>query len=309
MILMSVMEKAEYLDLDGRQLRLLLTIQSAGSLSAAAKLLDMNQSTVSYWLDLMRQRFDDPLFVRVGNGVEPTERTKAMLPLAKGILHQLEAMCETEQYQPADDNGTLRFAAATIERDSIIKPLLTYARQTAPNLRIELAASGSPFQMVDTLRQATADFILMPDRIDATEGIMRRNLFEFTDTVFFDPSIPLAPGDLDAYCNRPQARVALGPEAGFGIDRKLAALGKSRKIILQTADFDSVLNLISGTDLIATLPSILKGPRTANLSHVPLPWAQDPKHLVLFWHARNQSSARHKFWRDKIVSLAKSAAP
>lgn len=74
----ETIEESDYLDLDGRQLRLLLAIRKAGSLSGAARVLGMNQSTVSYWLDQMRHRLNDPLFVRAGNGVESTQRAKAI---------------------------------------------------------------------------------------------------------------------------------------------------------------------------------------------------------------------------------------
>ncbi|MEO1337851.1 MAG: LysR family transcriptional regulator, partial [Myxococcota bacterium] len=102
------MEKTDYLDLDGRQLQILVTIHSVGSLSAAAKVLNMNQSTISYWLDLLRKRLNDPLFVRAGKGVQPTERAEALLPLAQETLRQLKSICEREDYAPSNDTGILR---------------------------------------------------------------------------------------------------------------------------------------------------------------------------------------------------------
>lgn len=306
MILIRAMENTDYLDLDGRQLRLLLTIHKTGSLSAAARVLDMNQSTVSYWLDLMRKRLGDPLFIRAGNGVEPTAHAKALFPAAREALRHLEMMCQREDYDPQNDTGVLRFSATTVERDLIIAPLLRFALDVAPGMMIEVGPSDSPRLLSDRLRRGEVDFVIMPDRLHEGEGIMRRRFADFENAVFFDPAYPLAEGDIDAFCARPQARVALGPDAGFSVDRRLARLGKTRHVALQASDFDSVLNLIKGTNVIATLPQRLAVNSAAHLSHIAPPWPQSSLELVVYWHTRNQAAARHKFWRDALFRAQQS---
>lgn len=303
MVSITTMEKPDYLDLDGRQLQILLTIHVAGSLSAAARMLDMNQSTVSYWLDLLRKRLGDPLFVRAGNGVQPTERAKALLPIARETLRQLKSICETEDYDPAVDTGALRLAGSAMERDLVIAPLIRQGIAIAPNMTFELSPSGSAFQVVERLRNGPLDFVLMPDQVSEGDGIMRRAVLKFVDAVYFDVGHPLSPDDLDAFCTRPQARVALGPDAGFEIDRRLAKLGKKRHVALQVGDFDTALRLIQGTPIIATLPSHLARGSADQLGSIDPPWAQEPRNIMLYWHGRNQNSARHKFWRDRIREI------
>jgi LysR family transcriptional activator of mexEF-oprN operon len=149
------------------------------------------------------------------------------------------------------------------------------------------------------------DFVVMPDRLHEGEGIMRRTFADFEDAVFFDPHYPLAEGDLDAFCARPQARVALGPDAGFAVDRHLARLGKTRHVALQVSDFDSALSLIRGTNLIATLPQRLVATSAAHLRHVAPPWPQTRLPLVIYWHARDQTSERHTFWRKALFQVEK----
>lgn len=215
----------------------------------------MNQSTVSYWLDLLRQRFDDPLFVRAGNGVEPTERATALFARAREALGLLEALFESDSYDPDRDRGTLRFAATAIERDLLIAPVQRQAQAIAPELTFEVQPSGPTFQVIDRLRQGTVDIAVMPEISVESEGLLRRTLTRIEDAVYFDPDHPLEEGDLEAFCARPQARVAFGSEAGFGIDRRLAKLDRTRRVALQVADFDSALRLIRRTPIIATLPA------------------------------------------------------
>ncbi|PRY20414.1 DNA-binding transcriptional LysR family regulator [Aliiruegeria haliotis] len=296
------MENSDYLAIDGQQLQILLTIQQAGSLSGAAKMLDMNQSTVSYWLELLRKRTGDPLFVRQGNGVVATERAKELFPAAEAALAQLQAIFEPQIYVPENDHGVLRIATTAVERALLIKPLIEHAIKVAPNLSIELRSTGSAHQVIDQLRDGSLDAAIMPPKVAEGDGLMRRHLFSTKDVVFFDPKHPLEENDLDAFCARAHVRVGFGPDAGFDIDRRLAKLGRKRKVAMQVADFDSALAMIRGTPLIATLPAPLAPP---DLSSVSPPWKQNGLDLALIWHTRNQTSERHRYWRNTLTDIAK----
>ncbi|SCZ67838.1 DNA-binding transcriptional regulator, LysR family [Epibacterium ulvae] len=303
MVSIYTMEKTDYLNIDGHQLRILLTIREAGSLSGAAKILDMNQSTISYWLDLLRKRTGDPLFVRHGNGVEPTARARDLFPAAEAALRQIEAMFEPQLYDPAEDHGVLRIACTALERDTLLKPLIHHAQQVAPALSFELPNSGSSFQLIERLRLGTLDAVFMPAGSSERDGILQRTLSRFSDAVYFDPQYPLETDNLDAFCDRPQVRVAFGPDAGFSIDRKLTKMGRTRHVAVQVSDFESALALIAGTRLIATLPALLN---RQGLQKIAPPWENPQRELALYWHARNQTSARHRYWRDTLAKLAKS---
>lgn len=260
----------------------------------------MNQSTVSYWLDQLRTRTGDPLFVRAGNGVQPTERAKVLLPEAEAALRHLDAMFATPDYDPKTDVGTFRIAATAVERNILLAPFLQHVLTQAPNLTIDFVQTGSHFQTVQALQNGTIDLCFMPPSDTATDGIMQRKLIQFRETVFFDPAYPLEEGNLDAFCARPQARIALGPDTSFTIDRRLAKMGRKRKIALQVPDFDSALALIKNSDLIVTLPDILPAP---DLCTVNPPWPTSPIDIGMFWHARSQTSERHRYWRKVISKL------
>ena len=296
------MEESDYLGIDGRQLHILLTIQKAGSLSGAARMLDMNQSTVSYWLDQLRTRTGDPLFVRAGNGVTPTERAKALFPEAEAALRHAEAMFAAPNYDPSTDTGNFRIAATAAERVSLLAPLLQTVRTSAPGLTIEVPRPGSSFETMQQLQDGTLDLCFLPHGGEAGEGIMQRKLRSFRDVVFFDPQYPLEEGDMDAFCARPHARVALGPDASFAIDRRLAKMGLKRDVVLQVSDFDTALGLLKGTDIIVTLPDVLVAPSLAKVSP---PWPTPAIDICMYWHARSQTSARHSYWRKILAELSR----
>ena len=72
------MSKFDYLGLDGRTLRTFLTVLEEKSVSRAAERLGVSQSAVSHTLDKLRSIFDDPLFIRIGRGIESTARARVM---------------------------------------------------------------------------------------------------------------------------------------------------------------------------------------------------------------------------------------
>ena len=119
---------------------------------------------------------------------------------------------------------------------------------------------GSLFQTVQNLQEGVLDICFLPLDAAKGDGIMQRKLFSFRDVVYFDPKNPLPEDDLDAFCARPHARVALGPDASFAIDQRLAKMKRKRKVVLQVPDFDSALTLIKDTDIIVTLPDVLSTP-------------------------------------------------
>ena len=107
----------------------------------------MNQSTVSYWLERLRYRFKDPLFIRSGAGVIPTQRAESLIPQAKSLLHALKTFSQNDEYTPSEDNATLKIAVNSVERDLVVQPLLSKAREVAPNLKFEIHATGSNHQV------------------------------------------------------------------------------------------------------------------------------------------------------------------
>ena len=68
-------------DLGRLDLNLLVALEALleeGSVSRAAERLGVTQSAASHKLDKLRVIFDDPLFVRVGRGIESTARARGL---------------------------------------------------------------------------------------------------------------------------------------------------------------------------------------------------------------------------------------
>src|ERR1700712_2963157 len=61
-------------------------VYSAGNISNAAKQLALTQPAVSNAIGRLRERFDDPLFVRDGRIMKPTLRSRQMIGAVRDAL-------------------------------------------------------------------------------------------------------------------------------------------------------------------------------------------------------------------------------
>lgn len=302
------MEKTDYLQIDGKQLRLLVTIYEAGSLTRAGDILDMHQSTVSYGLDRLREQLGDPLFVRSGQGVIATARTEELIEQARGLLHQLRAFALPDTYDPSTDNGVLRIATNALERDLLLKQVLDKIHALAPRLAFKVRASGSQHDVIEGLRAGDIDIALFPALHGDISDIKQRVLLSFQDGVFFDSAQRKGPTTLTEYCACHHAQITLGQDAHSDVDSLLKERGMDRRVMLQVGDFDTLAALMKGTDFVVVLPTLFKQGCFSEFDYVDPPWENKSRRLAMLWHVRQHAAERNKFWRDQIAAIAKTVS-
>ncbi|MCA3930489.1 LysR family transcriptional regulator, partial [Burkholderia sp.] len=123
--------------LDLNLFRVLDAVYVHGGIGAAARALHLTQPAVTHALNRLRAHFDDPLFVRQGNRVVPTERTRSII--ADVQLH-LKGLQGAVRDPSAFDPATLDLSIAVGIRDvleSIALPRIVAAfADEAPGLRL-----------------------------------------------------------------------------------------------------------------------------------------------------------------------------
>ncbi|MFC3122884.1 LysR family transcriptional regulator [Agaribacter flavus] len=291
------------LDIDGKQLLLFVTIYDSGSLTRAAELLEINQSTVSYWLEKLRTRFNDPLFIRKGQGIIATPRAETLIPKARMLIQTLSEFSEPEEYEPKTDEGELCIAANSAERDVLIKPFMTQMAIRAPKLKLRIEPTGSAFQLSDNLKNDHVHFALFPTNLLKGDGLMQKVVIRASNVIFSDPNFGAPPNTLEKYCLRPHARILFGPNPKSSIDERLARIGTKRFIRLEVSDFESLASLIKDTDTIATLPSFCQLGAFKNYQTSPVPWDDKKLELALYWNARHNKSSRLSYWRQVFTDI------
>jgi DNA-binding transcriptional LysR family regulator len=126
---------------DFDQLKTFTAVADAGSLSAAAPLLHLSQSTVSEQVRKLEERAGVPLFVRSKRGVEPTASGTRLLEHARRLVALNEAAFDELRGQAI--KGELRVAITDYFRPNEVAGLLARLRECYPRLSLHVRAMKS----------------------------------------------------------------------------------------------------------------------------------------------------------------------
>ena len=302
MLSIENMVKSDRLSIDRHLLHQFLTIYEVSSVSRAAEILGVNQSSISHALERLRKIVQDPLFVRSGRGIVPTERAHEIALEAREILLRMDRLVALPVYDPALDKEPFTIMANDYEIEMVIKPRLSEIRDKAPcaTLRIVNAISGR--DIPDVLRNHSVDLVLNPDvDVDAPD-IKQKRLFSDDDQVFYDASVRKAPVGLDDYCEAKHAMLVLGDIRTSDIELLLQEQNRTRLVVLETPTFSSMARLMKGTDIVATMPKKLSENLFADFEVCAPPFQATSFSIMQMWHVSMDKSPRNLWYRTILTS-------
>jgi DNA-binding transcriptional LysR family regulator len=118
------MKKIDIRSVDGQLLSTFLLVLEESSVTRAAERLGVTQSSVSHSLGRLRSVFDDPLFVRSGQSLLPTERAISLREPVHAVLDGLEGLTHQRNFDPFNDDLFFIVAANDTQRELIFPTLL-----------------------------------------------------------------------------------------------------------------------------------------------------------------------------------------
>ncbi|MGY2490962.1 LysR family transcriptional regulator [Cupriavidus sp. CP313] len=129
-------------------LRIFLGVASTGSLSAAARQLDVVPMQVSRRIAALEENLGVRLFHRTTRSVSLTAEGEAFLPYATTMTEAEESARGELSPSPAKASGVLRVTAPSVFGQSIVLPLLPRLLERHPELRIDLDVSDRVVDIV-----------------------------------------------------------------------------------------------------------------------------------------------------------------
>ncbi|MCE0493364.1 LysR family transcriptional regulator [Vibrio salinus] len=151
------------MDIDINQLRLLVVLEKERHLSKAAKKMFMSQSAASHVLAKLRNRFNDPLFIKTKTGMEPTPLVKRLLPdIHKGLTSIDMALERMKPFDPRLDAKTFYIGAIDYFEFYALPRLGKTFEEKAPNVRIAIEILSENMQ-IERVAQGHIDLILGVD--------------------------------------------------------------------------------------------------------------------------------------------------
>ena len=295
------MRNFDWLDLDAKLLRLLVTVVDTGSITGAAQRLGVTQSAVSHLLDKLRGITGDALFTKSGRGIVATARALVLAERARELLADLERFAQSETFEPARWQTTFTIAANDFQRDALLPALMQRLREQAPGVTLRVIASDVPTP--EMLRQQQCQLIISPRPPEGAD-IVQKRLFADRYRVFYDPAVREAPRSRKDYLAAEHVTVLYAPQRPLDLDQHLLDKGVARRFRVTVPGFAGLASFVRGTGLLATVPGLLREHLMRGLAdaEVPVPCPGLPMYMI--WHLRHQQDAAHRWLRALLQEVA-----
>ena len=297
-------------NVDLNLLRVFDVMYRTRSTTRAAEALHLTQPSVSNALKRLRSLFDDVLFVKTADGMQPTPRADGIAALIdEGFASLRLALQAGGTFDPATATRTFRLYVSDIGQSVFVPSLVTRLRLVAPGIR--LATADPP---LDAAQQ-----MMKLGQIDLAIGLFRglhadflqQRLFRETYAVLVRNDHPIIGAKLSAKQFFAADHVIYTPTAGSHsrFEAELNALavksGKTRRVALQLAHSFGLDRIVSSSDLVACIPSSLARALASrgDVRAVALPFDMAPLDISQFWHERFQRDDGHHWLRSIVYEL------
>jgi DNA-binding transcriptional LysR family regulator len=297
-------------------LNLLLVLDALlreGSTVKAGERVGLSQPAVSASLARLRHALDDPLFIRHGQGLVPTDFARALAMPLRAELDRLEALLATPPtFDPSAASMTFRLAGSDFFGEILMPALAPHLTETAPGVGVQLV-DLVPDRYIDTLERYEADIALIPDE-DLPDWLEKRPLFRSPFTMIARRDHPViaragvVPGDpppLDLFCEL--SHILFSPQGNMkaGTDAALARIGRSRRVIMSLPTFAGVCRTVSRSDAVAMVPlqfaQAVAGYLGLDLYPPALPMAVPQ--IIAAWHRRASANPAHRWMRGLVAGI------
>lgn len=304
---MSELSETKLRRLDLTLLLVFLGLVRHRKAGAVAAELGLTPSAISQALKRLRAVFDDPLFLRRPQGLEPTAAALALaLPVAHAVETLRQALGSAGSFDPARAEGIVRLAALDAEQAVLVPPLAARLQAASPGLRLSVLPLGRG-DAVEALVQGRADLALgflrnLPARIASLPLYEESYLVAGRREV-----LPDAPAlDLDAYCAADHVLVSPAGDLHGIVDERLAAIGRSRRIVLGLPGFLPALAAVAASAALVTMPSrIVRAFAPGFGLAIALPPVVLRRFPVsVFWHRRHDADPRRRWLVQQVLVCA-----
>ena len=300
---MLYMKKIDWLSLDGKSLRVFLTVIEVGTITGAADKLDITQSAVSHTVEKLREILGDPLFIRAGRTISPTVYAKQLAEKVERILGELKGLVQMPSFSPAESEIDLVIAANDFQSSLLLPLFYEQVKKKLKHFTLKVISPHLP--SAELLRDKKCDLAIAGFSPDVPD-IMQRVLFTVHTVVFYDPFVRDAPKNMSDYLDSGHIGLSFLQNFKGGVDDYLNTLGQRRRVEISAPNFSSIATYLKGTDMLATLPSLMELTEMRDFAFSPLPFQFSSGKMNMIWHQSYQEDEQHRWLRKEMLEVVNS---
>lgn len=292
-------------NVDLKLLTIIAELFRTRSVSQTAENLALSQSTVSMHLATLRKHFNDPLFVKTSNGMEPTPHmTELMEPIdqSKEILQSI--LEHHVVFNPATSDRMFRICSTDIAKITMMPRLLKRLQQVAPAIRIELRGmSANTARLLESGELDLAVGFLS----ELGAGFCGQKLFKenFVCAVRADHPRIKSALTLAQFTNEIHLAVTTSGTGHDILERTLESKRIDRRIAMRVDGFLGIASIIQATECIVVVPQQLGQylTREGRIKMLALPFEVPSYFVMQHWHERYTHDAANKWLRGLFSEL------
>lgn len=292
-------------ELDCKLLSIFFYVYKFKSVSLAAEHLEMSQPTVSNILNKVRQHYNDPLFLRIGNEMAPTELSKQLFPLVSEVLSKVEVINNFSiDFDQTRSQQQFTLAMTDVSHLVLLPKISQYLKQHAPHVRFNVRpiTSETSYQMANGEIDLALGFLP-----NLENGFYQQKLFEQYYVVIAAKDHPRLTGDsisTEEYLKETHIDI----DAGMGhyhIENELLNLELKRDILMRLPSYLGVGLVVQETDAIATVPYYLSEVLLSrgNLKIFDAPIAFPTYSVKQYWHMSCHHKTSHQWLRNMFHEI------
>ncbi|RIY31871.1 transcriptional regulator [Psittacicella hinzii] len=290
-------------NLDLNLLKALDALLDEQNVSRAAQKLNLTQPAVSSILAKLRDKFDDPLFIRTATGLMPTERALSLAEPVKRILHDIERLVAIPEFDPSLLERTFKIAATDNITRRLVLPLTQHLLKISPKIKIAfLSAQGRDLE--ELLRKGELDLVIVAESAMPV-NLRAKVLYHEHYVCVMSKTHPLASQELDleAFCAYQQVLVSYwGGNFQGATDLALREVNKQREVVLSINNFLLLPEILRKSDYIAIAPAHLVTANDELVVKKP-PIEVKGYNKLMGWHERVHYDQVHKWLREQVVQI------
>jgi len=294
--------------LDLNLLYVLVALDEERSVSAAAQKLRRSQPGVSVALAKLREFFDDPLFVRSGNGMQPTPRASSLVGSARAVLARIGTEIVAEPpFDPIKSDRVVSLVLSDVGEVVFLPTLLRQLRERMPKAMVRSVTLPAN-KVAEQLESGEVDLAIgyFPD-------LKKHNFYQqalysdtFASLIRTDHGMRAHKLSIKQYLQLEHAVVRAESRTEEVIENYLARRKIRRRVVLTTPHFASAPMIVAQSDLIVTIPLPLAryfSKVAAGVRVVQLPFEPPRIALRQFWHRKVHHDARNRWLRALVYEL------
>jgi len=315
-------DRAEFDKIDLFLIRVLQTLITERSVSRAAMRLNSTQPAVSAQLKKLRALTGDPLLVRAGNGMTPTDAALQLLGPATSLLADADRLfsprARQRGFEPAESAAMFRVAASDYLDPLFLPELVAHLKRVAPKVRLELMPLSSEFDYRRSLAAGDVDLVI-GNWLEPPGELHLGRLFSDEVVCLVAENHPMARAaagrgwTVDRYlaCEHvapmPLHATRHGVARGV-IDDHMASLGLARDIVVRTAHFSLIPLMVAQSLLVLTTGRLFCSRYVdalpVRIVRCPVPFPA--LNYYQLWHDLTHASASMRWLREQVRDVARN---